>query len=115
MGEADGITKLVHNLLDSPELGSLRRIVGNPMAEDGSEGNPNIRQCRRKVLDGHFVAVVEILCSSGVAPYNEETVKILEAKHPCKPPPSKPCTSFCEPPMVVNVDLIFRCIKLFLK
>ena len=72
----------------------------------GLERNPNIKQCLHKVSNGHFTTVVKVLCSSGVAPHSEEMVKALEAKHPFKPPPSKPSTSFCEPPLVVDVELL---------
>ena len=81
----------------------------------GLERNPDIKQCLRKVSDGHFMAAVKVLSSSRVAPYSEETLKVLEAKHPYKPPPSKPSTTFHEPPLIGGVDLIFICIKSFPK
>jgi hypothetical protein len=34
-----------------------------------------------KVADGNFIAGVKVLCPSRVAPYNEATMEILEAKH----------------------------------
>ncbi|MCI50115.1 hypothetical protein A2U01_0071359, partial [Trifolium medium] len=40
----------------------------------------NIKQCVRKVADAHFTAAVKMLGSSGVAQYNEDTMKILGDK-----------------------------------
>lgn len=34
-----------------------------------------------KVTDGNFITGVKVLCPSRVAPYNEATMEILEAKH----------------------------------
>ena len=64
-GEVGGITKLVGELLDSSGC-----TEGNTKEGDTMKGSSNIRQCLRKVSDGHFTADVKVLCSSGVAPYN---------------------------------------------
>ncbi|GKC91107.1 hypothetical protein Tco_1151756 [Tanacetum coccineum] len=69
-------------------LGS--RKGGGDFLEEGATGNSNIKQCLRKVADGHFTAAVKVLSSSGIAPYCDDTIKALEAKHPYKPPPSMP-------------------------
>nr|GEW30417.1 putative reverse transcriptase domain-containing protein [Tanacetum cinerariifolium] len=68
-------------------------------------------KCLRKVADGHFIAVVKVLSSFGIAPYCDDTIKALEAKHPYKPPPSMPTITFSEPPLVVEIDSVFRSIK----
>lgn len=83
--------------------------------EDREKGNTNIRQCLRKVADGHFTAAVNVLCSSGVAPYNVDTVKVLEDKHLYKPPPSKPSTTFSGSPLVAEVNTVLGRIKSFPK
>jgi hypothetical protein len=83
--------------------------------EETQKMSINIKQCLRKVADGHFTAAVKVLGSSGVAPYNEDTMKILGDKHPHMPPPSMPTTYFSEAPLVVDVDTVFRCIKSFPK
>lgn len=75
----------------------------------------NVKQCLCKVAHGHFTMVVTVLGSSGVAPYSAHTIKALEAKHPYKPPPSMPSTLFSEAPLVVEVDIVFKCIKSFFK
>ncbi|GJY88442.1 hypothetical protein Tco_0503070 [Tanacetum coccineum] len=58
---------------------------------------------------------VKVLSSSGVAPYCDDTIKALEAKHPYKPPPSTPSNTFFEPPLVAEIDIVFGCIKSFPK
>nr|GEV08505.1 putative reverse transcriptase domain-containing protein [Tanacetum cinerariifolium] len=58
---------------------------------------------------------VKVLSSSGVAPYCDDTIKALEAKHPYKPLLSMPSITFSEPPLVAEIDSVFGCIKLFPK
>ncbi|MCI72591.1 hypothetical protein A2U01_0093854, partial [Trifolium medium] len=72
--------------------------------------NTNIKQCLRKVADGHFTADVKVLGSSGVAPYNEVTMKFLKEKHPYRRPPSAPTTMLVEAPLVVEVDIVLKCV-----
>ncbi|KAJ0770727.1 putative reverse transcriptase domain, exostosin [Helianthus annuus] len=113
-GKEDGIFMLVKNIFDSPTVGSLGpRGVDNP--EESSVSNTNVRQCLRKVADGHFTAAVKVLCSSGVAPYNDNTIQALEAKHPYREPPSIPGTIYSESPFVAEVDSVLCCIKSFPK
>ncbi|GKE39269.1 hypothetical protein Tco_1462674, partial [Tanacetum coccineum] len=49
--------------------------------EDMNLGERNINQCKRKICDGHYTAVVRVLSSSGVAPYNDVTLEDLKTKH----------------------------------
>ncbi|KAL6542662.1 hypothetical protein OROHE_010182 [Orobanche hederae] len=37
----------------------------------------NIKQCCRKICDGHYIATIQVLSSSGIAPYNETTLADL--------------------------------------
>ena len=83
-GDREGFATLVQSLFDQPVR----------VAPDGSKkgtGNDdecvvaNVKQCLRKVADGHFTAAVKVLCSSGVAPLNKNTLEALVAKHPCNP------------------------------
>ncbi|GJU04921.1 hypothetical protein Tco_1121351 [Tanacetum coccineum] len=111
-GKDDGITTLVKSMLDGSWLGSLGQGGGDFM-EERTTGNTNIKQCLRKVADGHFTAVVKVLSSSGLAPYCDDTIKALEAKHPYKPPPTMPSNTFSEPPLVAEIDCVFGCIKSF--
>ena len=113
-GEDDGIKTLIKIMLDGSGLGPLGQ-GGDDFLEEGKTSNTNIRQCLRKVADGHFTAAVKVLSSSGVAPYCDDTIKALEAKHPYKQPPSRPSNTFSEPPLVAEVDSVFGCIKSFPK
>jgi hypothetical protein len=58
---------------------------------------------------------VKVLESSGVATYNEDTMKILGDKHPYRSPPSVLITMFFEASFVDEVDTVLKCIKLFPK
>ncbi|KAL6583854.1 hypothetical protein OROMI_003143 [Orobanche minor] len=103
-GREDGIISLIQNMVDTPF-----RVV-----KEEKKGNDNIKQCLRKVADGHFTAAVKLLCSFGVAPYNGATTEALEAKHPYMPPPSLPDTTSSEP-LVADIDAVLHCIKSFPK
>ncbi|GKE41093.1 hypothetical protein Tco_1464498 [Tanacetum coccineum] len=48
--------------------------------DDLDLGERNIKQCKRKICDGHYTAAVIVLSSSGVAPYNEATLEDNVAK-----------------------------------
>ncbi|GJV30453.1 putative reverse transcriptase domain-containing protein [Tanacetum coccineum] len=104
-GKYDGITTLVKSILDGSALGSFGQ-GGGDFLEEGATGNTNIKQCLRKVADGHFTAAVKVISSSGVAPYCNDTIKALEAKHPYKPPPSMPSITFSKPPLVAKIDSV---------
>nr|GEX35433.1 putative reverse transcriptase domain-containing protein [Tanacetum cinerariifolium] len=110
----DDITTLVKSILDGSTLGSFGQC-GGVFLKEGATGNTNIKQCLRKVSDGHFTAAVKVLSSSGVASYCDDTIKSLEAKHPYKPPPSMHSITFSEPPLVAEIDSVFSCIKSFPK
>ncbi|GJZ05650.1 hypothetical protein Tco_0539443 [Tanacetum coccineum] len=101
-------------MLDGSWSGSLGQDGGDFM-EERSTGNTNVRQCLRKVADGHFTAAVKVLSSSGVASYCDDTIKALEAKHPYRPSPFMPSNTFSEHPFVAEIDYVFGCIKSFFK
>ncbi|PWA88499.1 hypothetical protein CTI12_AA120320 [Artemisia annua] len=88
---------------------------GGGFLEERTTCNINIRQCLRKVADGHFTAATKVLSSSGVAPYCDDTIKTLEAKHPYNQPASMPSNTFSKPPFVAEIDSVFGCIKSFPK
>ncbi|GJS79096.1 hypothetical protein Tco_0728977 [Tanacetum coccineum] len=113
-GGDDDFTTLVKSILDVSALGSFGQGGGN-FLEEGATGNTNIKQCLRKVADGHFTAAINVLSSSGVASYYDDTIKTLEAKHPYKPPPSMPSITYSKPPLVAEIDSVFSCIKSFPK
>ncbi|GJV71945.1 hypothetical protein Tco_1491940 [Tanacetum coccineum] len=102
------------NMFDGSGLVSLGH-GGGDFLEERATGNTNIRQCLRKVMDGHFTAAVKVLSSYGVAPYCDDTIKPLDVKHSYKPLSSIPSNTFSEPPLVVEIDSVFGCIKSFPK
>ena len=112
--ETDGFVELVGGVLsESGQVGTCNG--GENFEEKDKKMGPNIKQCLRKDADGHFTVAVKVLGSSGVAPYNEDTMEILGVKHPYRPPPSMPTTLFFEAPLVVEVDTVLKCIKSFPK
>ncbi|GJR46042.1 putative reverse transcriptase domain-containing protein [Tanacetum coccineum] len=77
----------------SGSLQLLRETLAEPTPLlsdiDISEGDhylskQNIKQCKRKICDGHYTVVVKVISSSGVASYNEATLDDLKTKHPFK-------------------------------
>ncbi|GJT84269.1 hypothetical protein Tco_1058611 [Tanacetum coccineum] len=54
--------------------------VSNVDDDDLDLGEQNIKQCKRKICDGHYTAVVRVLSSSGVAPYSEASLEDLKIK-----------------------------------
>ncbi|GJZ78410.1 hypothetical protein Tco_0643247 [Tanacetum coccineum] len=113
-GKDGGIATLVKSILDSSGSVSFGQGGGDFLGERRKD-NTNIRQFLRKVANGHFMAAVKLLSSSGVALYCDDTIKPLEAKHPYKPPSSLPSKTFFEPPLVAEIDSIFGCITSFPK
>ncbi|GJT90098.1 hypothetical protein Tco_1078943 [Tanacetum coccineum] len=110
----DGFIELIPSLFAQP----LRVVSGKDDRVSGSDSSTvgtNIKQCLRKVSDGHFTAAVKVLCSSGVAPFGTDTLTALLAKHPILPPPVMPGSLPSEPPLVVDVDNVLGCIQSFPK
>ncbi|GJT94307.1 hypothetical protein Tco_1083152 [Tanacetum coccineum] len=70
-------------------------VESSPSMLDGDEvdldlSERNLKQCKRKICDGHYIVAVRVLSSSGVAPYNDATLQELKAKHLIKSAPSFP-------------------------
>ncbi|MFS8014296.1 hypothetical protein Hanom_Chr15g01342921 [Helianthus anomalus] len=109
--DGSGFTDLVSSLLNSGgDVGVAKRDSGR--GEDNKK-DPNIKQCLRKVRDGHFTAAVKVLCSSGVAPFGESTMKALIDKHPVVPPPSFPSNPIVQPTVIAAEDCVLKCIQSF--
>lgn len=66
-------------------------------------------------IDVHLTVAMRVLETLGVAPYNGYTMKVLEAKHMFRPPPSMPTTLLSKAPIQDEVNIIFMCIKSFPK
>ncbi|GJU90282.1 hypothetical protein Tco_1302705 [Tanacetum coccineum] len=73
----------------------------------------NLKQCKRKIYDGHYTAVVRVLSSSGVAPYTDVTLQELKAKHPFKSAPSLPDTHIDRHPLIASQDVVLDRFKSF--
>ncbi|GJV10640.1 reverse transcriptase domain-containing protein [Tanacetum coccineum] len=111
-GKDDGITALVKSILDGFGLMSFGQ-GGGDFLEERTKGNT--KQCLRKVADGNFTAAVKVLSSFGVAPYCDDTIKALKAKHPYKPPAFMLSKTFSKPPLVAEIDSVVGCSKSFPK
>ncbi|GKA84737.1 hypothetical protein Tco_0806391 [Tanacetum coccineum] len=90
----------------------------SPLLSDVDEeyidlGERNIKQCKRKICDGHYTAAVRVLSSFGVAPYNDATLEDLKTKHPFKPPPSLPHISIDHHHLVASPFVVLDKIKSF--
>nr|GEV62482.1 hypothetical protein [Tanacetum cinerariifolium] len=81
--------------------------------EDIDLGERNIKQCKRKIFDGHYTAPIRALSSLVVAPYNEATLEDLNTKHLFKPPPSLPHISIDHHLLVASPAEVLERIKSF--
>nr|GEY26945.1 hypothetical protein [Tanacetum cinerariifolium] len=73
----------------------------------------NLKQCKRKICDGHYTAAVRVLSSSGVAPYNDATLQELKAKHPFKSATSLPGIPIDHQHLIASQDVVLDRIKSF--
>ncbi|KAJ0896593.1 hypothetical protein HanRHA438_Chr08g0336351 [Helianthus annuus] len=113
-GDREGFGILIQSLFAQPvkEGPEGFKKMSGKKSEDVSS---NVKQCLRKVADGHFTAAVKVLCSSGVAPHDKKTMKALVDKHPCMPPPTMPAFLPSEPHLVAETVSVLGCIKSFPK
>ncbi|GKE51973.1 hypothetical protein Tco_1487129 [Tanacetum coccineum] len=88
-----------------------------PMLDlDGSDHDltkRNLKQCKRKICDGHYTAAIRVLSSSGVAPYNDVTLQELMTKHPFMSAPSLPDLHIDHHPLIASQDVVLDRIKSF--
>ncbi|KAD5316908.1 hypothetical protein E3N88_16854 [Mikania micrantha] len=59
--------------------------------------------------------ILMLICSSGVAPLGDSTLKALIDKHPVVPPPSLPSNPLAQPTLVVDGECVLKCIRSFPK
>ncbi|GJR95485.1 putative reverse transcriptase domain-containing protein [Tanacetum coccineum] len=81
--------------------------------EDLDLTDRNLKQCKRKICDGHYTAAVRVLSSSGVAPYNDATLQELKTKHPFMSAPSLPDSHIDHHPLIASQDVVLDRIKSF--
>ncbi|GJZ19008.1 hypothetical protein Tco_0555598 [Tanacetum coccineum] len=73
----------------------------------------NLKQCKRKIYDGHYTTAVRVLSSSGVAPYNDATLQELKTKHPFMSTPSLRDSHIDHHPLIASQDVVLDRIKSF--
>ncbi|GKD22520.1 hypothetical protein Tco_1224223, partial [Tanacetum coccineum] len=105
---ASGRQQLVREVLAESSLPLL-----DVDEEDLDLGEQNIKQCKRKICDGHYTAAVRVLSSFGVAPYNDATLEDLKSKHPFKPAPSLPHTQIDHHHLIASPPVVLDRIKSF--
>ncbi|GKC08306.1 hypothetical protein Tco_0999916 [Tanacetum coccineum] len=71
----------------------------------------NLKQCKRKIYDGHYTEAVRVLSSYGIAPYNDATLQELKAKHPFKSGPSLPDIPIDHHQLITSHALVLDRIK----
>ncbi|GKC10366.1 hypothetical protein Tco_1007148 [Tanacetum coccineum] len=81
--------------------------------EDIDLGERNIKQCKRKISDGHYTTAVRVLSSSDVAPYGDATLEDLKTKHPFKHAPSLPHLPFDHLHLIASPTMVLDRIKSF--
>ncbi|GJZ99137.1 hypothetical protein Tco_0671688 [Tanacetum coccineum] len=81
--------------------------------EDLDLSEHNLKQCKRKICDGHYTAAVRVLSSSDVAPYNYVTLQELKAKHPFNFAPSLPDTPIDHHHLITSQAVVLDKIKSF--
>ncbi|GJX79191.1 hypothetical protein Tco_0327340 [Tanacetum coccineum] len=74
-GIPSGSLQLVREALAKPSLS-----WSNINEENLDFSERNVKQCKRKICDGHYTATLRVLSSFGVAPYNDATLEDLKAK-----------------------------------
>ncbi|GKA30369.1 putative reverse transcriptase domain-containing protein, partial [Tanacetum coccineum] len=105
--------------------GSLQ-LVNDTLAEssppmlDVDEGDldlseQNLKQCKRKICDGHYTAAVRVLSFSSVAPNNDATLQELKAKHSFTSAPSLPDIPIDHHLLIASHDVVLNRIKSFLR
>ncbi|GJU01064.1 hypothetical protein Tco_1111402 [Tanacetum coccineum] len=81
--------------------------------EDLDLTDRNLKQCKRKICDGHYTAAVRVLSSSGVAPYNDATLQELKTKHPFMSAPSLLDSHIDHHPLIASQNVVLDMIKSF--
>ncbi|GKE96486.1 hypothetical protein Tco_1581341 [Tanacetum coccineum] len=76
-------------------------------------GGRNIKQCKRKISDGHYTTAIRVLSSSGVAPYSDATLEDLKTKHPFKHAPSLPHIPLDHHHLIASPTVVLDMIKSF--
>ncbi|GJU65724.1 hypothetical protein Tco_1247559, partial [Tanacetum coccineum] len=76
-------------------------------------GERNIKQCKKKICDGHYTLTIRVFFSYGVAPSNDATLVDLKTKQPFKPTPSLPHIPIDHHHLVASPLVVLDRIKSF--
>lgn len=88
-------------------------VLSDGIVEERGLVEQNVKQCKRKISDGHYSAAIRVLSSSGVAPYNDSTLEDLKIKHPFVQAPSLPDIPLDHHHLVVSQFVVLDMIKSF--
>nr|GEV40174.1 hypothetical protein [Tanacetum cinerariifolium] len=109
--DANHVDALGQDVYDGFTLTLLDRLLSK--REDLETSGRNIKQCKRKICDGHYTAAVRVLSSPGVALYTDVTLDDLKAKHPFKAAASLPNIPIDHHQLVAPIGLVLDMIKSF--
>ncbi|GJV21600.1 retrovirus-related pol polyprotein from transposon TNT 1-94 [Tanacetum coccineum] len=113
LGESNSIRDSCLVALQNKQTEFERYKAFNDHKEDLDLSERNLKQCKRKICDGHYTAAVRVLSSFGVALYNDATLQELKAKHPFKSAPSLLDTSVDHHHLIASQDVVLDKIKSF--
>ncbi|GKB46211.1 hypothetical protein Tco_0896964 [Tanacetum coccineum] len=88
-------------------------MPGDVDDEDLDLGERNIKQCKRKICNGHYTAAVRVLSSSGVSPYSDASLEDIKTKHPFQLAPSLPHIPIDHHPLIASSTVVLDRIKSF--
>ncbi|GKB56858.1 putative reverse transcriptase domain-containing protein [Tanacetum coccineum] len=117
-------SRVLKGALDKSVPGGSLQLVRETLAESSSHmlvvdeedldlSEQNLKLCKRKICNGHYTVAVSVLSSSGVAPYNDDTLEELKAKHPFKSTPSFPDIPIDHHPLIASQVVVMDRIKSF--
>nr|GEY28640.1 hypothetical protein [Tanacetum cinerariifolium] len=111
--DQSGYTLRCHNLACERDLAKSSPHMLDVDKEDLDLSERNLKLCVRKIYDGHYTMVVRVLSSSGIALYNDATLKELKAKHPFKSAPSFPDIPIDHHRLIASKAVVLDRIKIF--
>ncbi|GKA07695.1 hypothetical protein Tco_0686919 [Tanacetum coccineum] len=117
-------SRVLKGALDKSVPGGSLQLVRETLAESSSHmlvvdeedldlSEQNLKLCKRKICNGHYTVAVSVLSSSGVAPYNDDTLEELKAKHPFKSTPSFLDILIDHHPLIASQVVVMDRIKSF--
>nr|GEY70538.1 hypothetical protein [Tanacetum cinerariifolium] len=106
-----GLQTDVHVFVDFDYAMGRSIIFMDVDEEDLDLSERNLKLCKRNIYDDHYTTIVRVLSSSGIAPYNDATLKELKAKHPFKSAPSLPDIPIDHHRLIASKAVVLNKIK----